>query len=67
LPISIKKPFPEKKEEKLKRPKEIKLSEKRKKQLEAEEEKEIATEGEIMELATPKDEIDEEAVEESEE
>ena len=60
LPISIKKPFPEKKEEKLKRSKEIKLSEKKTKELEAEEEKEIAEQGEIMELARPEDERDEE-------
>ena len=60
LPISIKKPFPQKKEEGLKRVKEIKLDEKKKEELEEDEEKEIANEGEIMELATPKDEQEEE-------
>ena len=60
LPISIKKPFPQKKEEGLKRVKEVKLSEKKKEELEKEEEKEIANEGEIMELATPEDELEEE-------
>ena len=59
LPISVNKPFPGKKEEKLKRAKEIKLSEAKKKELEDEEEKEIAEEGEIMALAKPEDEQDE--------
>ena len=63
LPISIKKPFPQKKEEGLKRVKEIKLNEKKKEELEEDEEKEIANEGEIMELATPKDEQEEESEE----
>jgi len=56
LPISVKKPFPEKKEAKLKRPKEVKLSEKKKQALEKEEEKDISGEGEIMALANPEDE-----------
>lgn len=56
LPISIKKPFPKKKDEELKRAKQVKLSEKRKKELEAEEESEIAKEGGIMALANPDDE-----------
>lgn len=55
LPISIKKPFPGKKEETLKRAKEQKLADKKAEEIEAEE-KEIAKEGEIMELATPDDE-----------
>ena len=59
LPISINKPFPEKKEEKLKRAKEIKVDEKKKEEIEAKEEKEIAEEGEIMALANPDDEQDE--------
>ena len=59
LPISVKKPFPRKKEEKLKRAKEITLSEKKKEELEAEEEKEIAEDDEIMALAKPEDEIEE--------
>lgn len=60
LPISIKKPFPGRKEGELKRAKEIKLSEKKKEALEAEEEKEIAQEGDIMKLATPADEREDE-------
>lgn len=60
LPISIRKPFPKRKEEGLRRAKEVKLSEKKKEELEEDEKKEIADEGEIMELATPKDEIEEE-------
>ncbi len=55
LPISIKKPFPKKKEKTLKRAKEQKISERKAEEIEAEEE-EIAKEGEIMELATPEDE-----------
>lgn len=56
LPISIKKPFPLKKEGKLRRPKEIKVTEGQVEQLEKEEEKEIVEEGEIMGLANPEDE-----------
>ena len=59
LPISVKKPFPGKKEGELKRAKEVTLSEKQKKALEAEEEKEIAQAGEIMKLANPEDEQEE--------
>jgi len=66
LPISVKKPFPKKKDEKLKRAKEINLSEKRKKELEKEEEAEIVKEGGIMALANPDDEMDESSSEESE-
>jgi len=58
LPISVKKPFPKRRDEKLKRVKEIKLSEKRKREIEAEEASEIAKEGEIMALANPDDERD---------
>ena len=58
LPISVKKPFPKRKDEKLKRVKEIKLSEKRKMEIEAEEASEIAKEGEIMALSNPDDERD---------
>jgi DNA-directed RNA polymerase subunit K len=50
LPISVKKPFPKKKEEKLKRIKTPKVSDNK---IEKEEQVE---EGEIMELATPDDE-----------
>ena len=59
LPISIKKPLPEKKEEQLKRPKVEKMSEKKKKEAEDEEEKEIEEQGEIMELANPEEEREE--------
>ncbi|MFH1326928.1 MAG: DNA-directed RNA polymerase subunit K [archaeon] len=56
LPISIKKPFPQKKEEKLKRAKESKVSDEQMEEMEAKEEEEIAKEGEIMKLANPDDE-----------
>ncbi|MBA7617860.1 hypothetical protein ES703_25178 [subsurface metagenome] len=59
LPISIKRPFPKRKEEKLKRAKKQKLTEKKIEEIEASEEKEIAKEGEIMELANPEDEEEE--------
>ena len=60
LPISIKKPFPQRKEEKLKRAPERKLSEKQKEALESEEEQDISKAGEIMELANPEEEREEE-------
>lgn len=60
LPISIRKPFPEKKEEKLKRVKEKIITDKEVEEKEVQEEEEIAKEGEIMELATPEDEVEEE-------
>ena len=66
LPISIKKPFPQKREEKLKRAKEAKISDEQVEELEAKEEQEIVKEGEIMELAKPEDEV-EEAEEEADE
>ena len=56
LPISIKRPFPQKREEALKRVKEKKISDEQKEDLEAKEVEEIAKEGEIMELANPEDE-----------
>ena len=59
LPISIKKPFPEKKEEELKKRKEIKPEDRKIIEQETEEEQEIAKEGEIMALANPDDEQDE--------
>ena len=65
LPISVKKPFPRKKEGELKRAKEVKLSEQKIKTLETEEEKEIVEEGEIMALANPEDEKEEEVSEET--
>lgn len=57
LPISIKKPLPEKKDERLRRAKETKLSDAKKAEAERTEEKEIVEEGEIMELvANPEEE-----------
>ena len=56
LPISIKKPFPAKKEEALKRAKEKKMSDEQKEDMETKEVEEIAKEGEIMQLANPDDE-----------
>src|SRR3989338_1150758 len=58
LPISVKKPFPGKKEEKLKRIKE-KISDEKIDERKSEEEQEIAKEGEIMGLVNPEDEMDE--------
>lgn len=63
LPISVKKPLPERKDEALKRAKEIRLSEKRKHRIEAEEERDIAQEGDIMQLVTSEDDIDVEEIE----
>ena len=60
LPISVKKPFPEKKEEALKKPKESKISDEKIEEKEAEEEEEIAKEGEIMTLVNPEEETEEE-------
>ena len=60
LPISVKRPFPQKREEKLRRVKERKISEKGIQEKETAEEKEIVEGGEIMELATPEDEAGEE-------
>jgi len=57
LPISVKKPFPGKKEEKLKRIKE-KISDEKIDERKSEEEQEIAKEGEIMELVNPEDEME---------
>jgi DNA-directed RNA polymerase subunit K len=57
LPISIKKPFPEKKEGKLKREAAPKISDKKVEGAEEHEEEKIGEEGsEIMELANPDDE-----------
>ena len=57
LPISVKKPFPGKKEEKLKRTKE-KITDEKIEEKKSEEEQEIAKEGEIMELVNPEDETE---------
>lgn len=59
LPISIKKPFPEKKEGQLKRVIVKQVEEEKKEVPEGEEEKETKEEGEIMELANPEEESDE--------
>ncbi len=56
LPISIKKPFPERKEGKLKREAAPKISDKKVERAEDVEEEKITEEGEIMELANPEDE-----------
>ncbi len=65
LPISVKRPFPLKKEEKLKRVRERKISDQGVQEKEAAEESEIVEGGEIMELATPVDEVDEREEEEA--
>ena len=62
LPISIHKPFPEKKEEELKRVKERKLTDEQMEKIEAKEEEEIAKSGEIMKLAKPDDEVEDEGI-----
>lgn len=59
LPISIKKPLPLKKEEKLKRPKETKVDDAKLAQMEAEEEKEIAEDSEIMSIVKNEEETEE--------
>lgn len=65
LPITVKRPFPKKIEGKLKKEKkeeeEIKKQEEEIKKLEYKEEKEVVEEGEIMELVTPEDEVEEES------
>jgi DNA-directed RNA polymerase subunit K/omega len=61
LPISIKRPFPMKKEEKLKRVRERVMSDKGVQDKEIAEESEIVEGGEIMELATPEDEASDDA------
>src|SRR3989304_5240479 len=55
LPISVKKPFPGKREDKLRRVKE-KVSDEKLEEKESLEEQEIAKEGEIMELVNPEEE-----------
>ncbi len=59
LPISIKRPFPERRESELKRPKEVKISDEKIEEKEVSEEEEIVKEGEIMALANPDDEVEE--------
>lgn len=58
LPISVKRPFPMKREEKLRRIRGNQISEQKVQSRESEEESEIAESGEIMELANPVDETD---------
>lgn len=65
LPISINRPFPKKREESIKIRREKKIGDEEKEKLEAKEEEEIAKEGEIMELANPEDETEEQGDEES--
>ena len=60
LPISVKRPFPMKKEGKLRRAAERKVSDAKVKEGEASEEEEIVEGGEMMELANPEDEEAEE-------
>jgi len=60
LPIAVDRPFPEKKQEELKKAKEKKLSDQKKEEIEVKEEEEISKQGEIMELAKPEDEVEEE-------
>jgi DNA-directed RNA polymerase subunit K len=67
LPISIKRPLPKKKEEKLKKINKEKISDEKIEEKEFKEEEEIAKEGEIMELANPLDEQEETPMDTSEE
>jgi DNA-directed RNA polymerase subunit K/omega len=66
LPISIKRPFPLKREERLKRVAERKISDSNVQEKELTEETEINESGEIMELANPDDEAAEENTSEGE-
>jgi DNA-directed RNA polymerase subunit K/omega len=67
LPISINKPFPERKEGKLKRDVAPKIIDEKKENTEESEEEKIEEEGEIMELANPEDEANEEVEEDASE
>ncbi|MFW6233634.1 MAG: DNA-directed RNA polymerase subunit K [Nanoarchaeota archaeon] len=58
LPMNIKKPMPEKKEEKLKRKKTRDMSDEEKMRLEKEEEEEVKASGEIMELSKSDEETE---------
>ena len=60
LPISVKRPYPKKKDEKLKRVKE-RITDQRVDDKEREEEEDIMKEGEIMELAKPDDEMEDDS------
>ena len=59
LPISIRKPFPQRKEEQLKRAKAAKVNDSKIEEMEAAEEEEIVKGGDIMKLANPEDEQEE--------
>jgi len=61
LPISIKRPFPEKREEKLKRAAQTRMTDEKLEEMETKEEQEIVKGGEIMELATPDDEVEDDS------
>lgn len=65
LPINIKRPMPEKKEEELKRKKTREMSDEEKKRLEKEEEEDLKESGEIMELAKSDEDVDAPVVDES--
>lgn len=56
LPISVNKPFPIRKDERLRRDPEAKISDEKKEGIEESEEEGIEKEGEIMEIANPEDE-----------
>ncbi|PIN89866.1 DNA-directed RNA polymerase subunit K [Candidatus Pacearchaeota archaeon CG10_big_fil_rev_8_21_14_0_10_32_14] len=58
LPITVKKPFPMKKEGQLKRVKERVLTDEEKAKIEEAGEEDVEKEGEIMELAQPDDEVE---------
>ena len=64
LQISVKRPMPKKKEEELRRVRELKINDKKIEEKEIKEEEEIAREGEIMALANPEDEAETEETEE---
>ena len=66
LPISVKRPFPMKREEKLRRSADRKISDQSIENKEAAEVSEIVEGGEIMELANPEDENSDEDSSESE-
>jgi len=66
LPISVKRPFPMKREEKLRRSADRKISDQSVENKEAAEVSEIVEGGEIMELANPEDENSDEDSSESE-
>ena len=61
LPISVKKPFPQKRGDKLKRIRDQEISEEQLEKKKLEEQEEIAKEGEIMELVNPGDEMESES------